>query len=100
MKTLIIETGLYQTTLKLKGLSFKAIKSTNKLNNYLCRAYDSTGNYFIDNSHIMNGRTAKIRDDIFIQLLKELYNCIQFDKIKNNGVYSLTDEELMQRVLN
>lgn len=93
MKTLTITPSMYDTRLKLSGLSMKAMGSDG---HDLLR--DEFG-YYLSNDFNLNGRTAKIRSSYLIHFIRLIHEHIPFDKIKLDGHYELTEEQLMAEVL-
>ncbi len=90
MTTLIIKPDMYYTRFRMKGLSLKRADMQE-----LCK--DETG-FFIDNRFKLNGKTALIDKARLVELLEELYKNIPFDKIKIDGHYEATGEELMSLI--
>lgn len=100
MKTLILEPMCYRMNLRLKGLSIKKIPSFCKLSTELCK--DECG-YFIDtyfNTTEFDPNTCHIKYEYLLLLLKELHRIIPFDKIKMEGYYPITEEQMMKDIQN
>lgn len=95
-KTLSIRFYTYHTELKLAGLSFKKIHNTDIESNIY--RDDASGIYCINNQFHTNGKTARIEKEYLINGLAEIYECIPFSKIKTEGHYELTAEQLFDEI--
>ncbi len=92
MKTLTIEDRSMDTSIKIKGLSLKAVKHCFSLSDVLFRGDSGEG-------YIMFQSTGnKVGIERMIKCLAELYKTIPFDKIKIVGTYELTGEELFEKI--
>lgn len=83
-------------SLKLAGLSFKALGGS-IIEHYIYRNDD--GLYTLDSRFKINGRTARVEEEYLIKSLAEIREYIPFDSIKVLGVYQLTGEEILKRVI-
>ena len=95
MKTLIINFHIDPPELKLSGLSFKALKGTDA-GRLLFR--DDCQCYALEYNHHLNRNTARIESSFLIARLKEIHSRIPFDKIKIEGYYELTGDELIKKI--
>ncbi len=96
-KTLTIRIGGFgHVGLRLKGLSFKALENTD-IGHELIRG-DSGDYELLGFSSKINPKTANIELNYLLGLLKELHDCIPFDKVKIVGHYEVTGEQLYKLV--
>lgn len=99
-KTLFIEIIGEHLTLRMKGLSFKAIKEANDLKQDLCKSDISPNTFFIDCSYgKIDGKTAMPKLNYVVKILSELYDFIPFTKIAIKGHYEVTGEQLLKLVI-
>lgn len=101
MKTLKLEFEVFgDVIIKITGLSFKKVQDKTILHTELCR-HDYSGEYYIstDFNGQLNNQTANIKKEYLIKVLRELYSVLPFDRIKIDGAYELTEQELMTEVL-
>ena len=90
--------------IKIKGISFKALKGTYSIGRDLIRSdtgYPTTYEIHIaEYSGKLNRNTTNIKREALVTYLKELYEVLPFSSIKIEGHYEATGEELYNEVIN
>lgn len=99
-KTLTLDFDMQnEVGISMKGISFKALSSCDSFKQNLIR--NDLLKYAIDCNHTsdFDPTTCHIKEDRLIIYLKDLYEALPFDKIKIEGYYHLTGEQLMNKIL-
>lgn len=99
MKTLTIDFSIRHTIgLRLKGLSFKALAGTDVVWD-VCISDDSERRYQIAvREFYIDGKTAQPKIEKVVDWLSEIKDFVPFDKIKINGYYQVSADELLMLV--
>jgi hypothetical protein len=95
MATLTIHFNFRDTELTLRGLSFKKLRNT-MISQHIIKS--DTGRYCIETRFNIDPKTANIKEDYLIKILKGIKKVTPFDKIKTNGHYHLSGEQIMERL--
>ncbi len=84
--------------IKFKGLSIKLLKKNNcQCERKICRQYD--GSFYLGvMDYDIDNRTAQVKKEYLLPIIKELHQKFKFDNIKIIGFYELTEEEIFKEI--
>lgn len=101
MRTLKIRFQHFDILLAMKGLSFKAVKNSSLLSAYMYRCEEFIGSFTIHNCQLNkeSGNESKVEKELLVKYLREIYNCIPYDKIKIDGRSDYNEAELYKEVI-